>query len=420
MDFFESQDQARRRSGRLLFFYILAVALIVASVYFVVLFAAEYAGLIGERSHFLWEPYVFLWTAAGTLTIISIGSAYRIIQLRAGGSRVAEMMGGRRVDRATSDPDERRLINVVEEMAIASGVPVPEIFILDREKSINAFAAGYSPNDAAVAVTDGTLRTLNRDELQGVIAHEFSHILNGDMRLNIRLIGVLNGILVLHLIGLILIRSLAYSRTGATRSRRSSGGGGSGGIVIAIIIIGSALMIIGYIGVLFSRMIQAAVSRQREYLADAAAVQFTRNPSGIANALRKIGGASFGSRIRDPHANEASHLFFANGLSSSFSNLFSTHPPLTKRIQAIDPSFDGKSWIIPTSTRPQPSTSKAGGKKQQSPFSPLTVPQPLQSAALIATIGTLGSAQISRAGEILQSLPEDVAEAAREIGRAHV
>lgn len=419
MDFFESQDRARRRTGHLIFFYLLAVALIVASIYFVVLFAADMGGLDLERSHPAWHPELFFVVSAATIGVIALGSVYRILQLRSGGSRVAEMMGGRRVNPNTRDVDERRLVNVVEEMAIASGVPVPEIFVMEEE-GINAFAAGYSPSDAAVAVTRGCLKALSRDELQGVIAHEFSHILNGDMRINIRLIGILNGILLLHLIGFMVIRSLRFGAMGG-RSRRGGGKGGGGGVVVLILVVGFALTVIGYFGVLCSRMIQAAVSRQREYLADAAAVQFTRNPEGIAGALKKIGGASSGSRIEASHAMEASHMFFANGITSSLSNMFATHPPLTKRIQAIDPSFDGKSWVRPkakskSSSKAQqpPPLSKKNKAQKRGPFDPITDAFPMKPEVLLASIGTLGSNHISQAGQILEALPETLRDAAHD------
>ena len=244
-------------------------------------------------------------------------------------------MGGTLVPADASDPLRRRLRNVVEEMAIASGVPVPEIYVLEEESGINAFAAGYAPGDAAVAVTRGALELLDRDELQGVIAHEFSHILNGDMRLNIRLMGVLFGILVLSLIGRMIVRGGHYSSVGSSRRGKGSG---------AIMLIGVGLAILGWVGVFFARMIKAAVSRQREYLADASAVQFTRQPSGIANALKKIGGYSEASYIREADPEEISHMLFGTG--RRFSGLFATHPPLTERIKAIDPSFNESDYPV--------------------------------------------------------------------------
>jgi Zn-dependent protease with chaperone function len=221
------------------------------------------------------------------------------------------------------DKDEKRLLNVVEEMAIASGVPVPQVYLMTEETGINAFAAGYTPGDAAIAVTRGCLSTLNREQLQGVIAHEFSHILNGDMRLNIRLIGFLYGIMVIAIVGRGLLR-------GSGRSRNKKGGGQT--VLLAL-----ALVVIGYMGQLFGRIIQSAVSRQREFLADASAVQFTRNPGGIAGALKIIGGFTKGSRIASPNAHEASHLFFCTAIQS----LFATHPPLDERIRRIDPGYSG-------------------------------------------------------------------------------
>src|SRR5438270_13188515 len=243
---------------------------------------------------------LLLWITLGTLAVISIGSVFKTLQLASGGSVVAELLGGRLINSNTSDADERKLLNVVEEMSIASGVPVPQVYVMDSEAGINAFTAGHSPSDAAIGVTRGCTKMLSRDELQGVIAHEFSHILNGDMRLNIRLMGVVFGILCLAIIG----RVLLQTRSRSSRDRNP------------LPLLGLALVVIGSIGVFFGRLIQAAVSRQREFLADASAVQFTRNPEGIAGALKKIGGlGEMGSRLSQSHAEEASHMFFGNGVS---------------------------------------------------------------------------------------------------------
>ncbi len=322
MDFFQAQDAARSRTRTLVVLFGAAVIAIIASVYVIVHL------MLGRGVEGGVDVELLLLVIVGTALIVAGGSTYRTVQLRQGGARVAEMLGGRRVRASTSDEAERRLVNVVEEMAIASGTPVPAIFVLDHEAGLNAFAAGYTLDDAAVAVTRGTLEQLNRDELQGVIAHEYSHILNGDMRLNIRLIGLLYGILLLAIVG----RGLLYTDRGS-RGRRNGGGNHAA-------LVGLALFVVGYIGVFFGRLIQAAVSRQREYLADASAVQFTRNPGGIAGALTKIGAA--GSIIRNHHAQEASHLFFASGLRSSFIGLLATHPPLAQRIRRIDPTFTGE------------------------------------------------------------------------------
>src|SRR5205085_4514261 len=262
---------------------------------------------------------MFLATAVGILGIIGSGSFFKTLSLARGGRAVAELLDGRLVNPNSTDAHERKLLNVVEEMAIASGVPVPPVYVMDGEPGINAFAAGHSASDAAISVTHGAMTMLTRDELQGVIAHEFSHLLNGDMKLNLRLMGLVFGILCLTVIGRVLIR---------TRGSKNP-----------LPLVGLALIVVGWAGAFFGRLIQAAVSRQRELLADAAAAQFTRNPAGLAGALKKIGGLAYGSRIESPHAEEASHLFFADGVGNS---LFSTHPPLTERIRALDPSFDGK------------------------------------------------------------------------------
>ncbi|MCA9581139.1 MAG: M48 family metallopeptidase [Myxococcales bacterium] len=324
MDFFEHQDAARKQTSRLVFLFVLAVLAIIASV------CGLFAGIVfygsqdnPEIVEHLLTPRFFLTTAGITLFVIGAGSLYKIASLGKGGSRVAESLRGRPVLRNTTDLHERRLLNVVEEMAIASGIAVPQVYVLDQEQGINAFAAGFSPDDAVIGVTRGTLETLDREQLQGVIAHEFSHIFNGDMRLNIRLIGVLHGILLLGLLGRILLRFGGGSRR---RSSRKNDGGG------AIIVIGIGLMLIGFVGTLFGNLIKAAVSRQREFLADASAVQFTRNPQGIAGALRAIATAT--GLIDAPKAAEASHMFFGSAIN--LGSLTATHPPLDERISRIE------------------------------------------------------------------------------------
>ncbi len=343
MDFFEHQDDARRKSGRLVALFAVAVVLIVALVYVVALVAyyiIQWRTLddaAASAPPFVWwNPQVFALASAGTLVLIAGASLYKIAQLRnGGGAVVALQLGGRPIARTTDDPLERRLINVVDEMAIAAGLSSPPVYVLDSETSINAFAAGYEPSGAVIGITRGAMERLSRDELQGVIAHEFSHIFSGDMRLNIRLIGLLHGILVISILGYTLLRMLAYRPVRVSRDNNGAG-------MIPIVVIGAGLVVVGSIGSFFGALIKAAVSRQREYLADASAVQFTRNPSGITGALRKIGGISSGARIKAPSATEASHLFFGQALTSGFSALFATHPPLRVRIKRLDPSWDGK------------------------------------------------------------------------------
>jgi Zn-dependent protease with chaperone function len=327
MDFFAHQQKARKSTKVLVVYFGIAVVCIIASVYFASLlifhgFDTRQAGNAATQDLVLWDAMLFLRVVLGTLGVVIIGSLYKTAALAKGGSAVAESLGGRLVDPDTTHPDERKLRNVIEEMAIAAGVPLPKIYVLDHETGINAFAAGHTPNDAAIGVTAGCVTLLDRDELQGVIGHEFSHILNGDMRLNLRIMGVLFGILCLSVIGRVLI----YSR-GGDRGKSP------------LMLLGLALMFIGAIGVFFGRLIQAALSRQREFLADASAVQFTRNPAGLSAALQKIGGA--GSQVHSAHAGEASHLFFSNGLGKPFLGALATHPPLDKRIRAIDPAWNG-------------------------------------------------------------------------------
>ena len=331
MNFFEHQESAQKKTGFLLFLFTVAVILIVLAIYAAAV--GIFAGMTAKNDPYTpvtyWYPEIFLASTILTLAMIGCGSWYKTWSLSSGGSAVAESLGGRLVNRSSRDIDHRVLINVVDEMAIASGIPSPPVYVLEGESGINAFAAGYSPDDAVVAVSEGALKYLSRDELQGVVAHEFSHILNGDMRINIRLMGLLYGILLLGITGYWIL----LSTRGRGRSRGKEGAG--------FLVIGLALLIIGYTGVFFAKLIKAAVSRQREFLADASAVQFTRNPEGIGGALKKIGGYSKGSRIENPQAEDVSHLFFGNGLKSSFIGLLSTHPPLEERIRRIDPSFTG-------------------------------------------------------------------------------
>ncbi|MEJ8569473.1 M48 family metallopeptidase [Elongatibacter sediminis] len=330
MNFFGHQAKARRQTRWLVVLFVMAVVTVVAAVDLVVLlvlgFSADETGVtVPLSSTALRQNWALLATgAAVTGGLILIASLYRSVRLRAGGGQVARDLGGTLVDSDVRDPLRRRLRNVVEEIAIASGVPVPEIYVLEHEAGINAFAAGYTPADAAVAVTRGTLERLDRNELQGVIAHEFSHILNGDMRLNIRLMGALFGIMVLTLIGRrILLHSRHFGRS------RDKG-------VAAVLLIALGVMIVGSVGQFFGRWIKAAVSRQREYLADASAVQFTRDTTGISGALKKIAAYRPGSSL-ETDAEEISHMLFSPG-GRMF--VFATHPPIDKRIRRVDPGFD--------------------------------------------------------------------------------
>ena len=319
MDFFAQQAKVRRSSRNLVWLFAAAVLAIVVAVDLVCAFVLG----VGLR------PLPLLGIAVAVVAVIGLCSAYRVASLAGGGAAVAREMNAVEVPADTTNPQWQRLRNVIEEVAIASGVPVPEIYVMQDESGINAFAAGYTPTDAAVCVTQGCLDKLNRDELQGVIAHEFSHVLNGDMRLNIRLMGLLFGIMAIWVVGRFLMWGGYFGLGGGSRRR---GGSSSGQVALA----GIALLAIGAIGVFFGRLIQAAVSRSRESLADASAVQFTRQTSGIAGALKKIAVFEEGSALQTPRKDEVRHMLFGDAEASSW---FATHPPITERIKALEPGF---------------------------------------------------------------------------------
>ncbi len=418
-DFFDRQADAHRRTGRLVFYFGAAVVLIILTVYAVItaIFFYGQKGRTpdGPRVEIL-DPIRLAAVAAGTGLVILGGSVFKTLSLREGGPAVARMLDGRLVDGSSREPAERRLLNIVEEMAIASGTPVPQVYVLDREEGINAFAAGYTSGDSVIGVTRGALKHLDRDELQGVIAHEFSHILNGDVRLDVRLIGVLHGILLLALIGEILMRMMQY----APSSRRSSDGEKKDNSALAFFLMGLALYLIGYLGVFFGRLIQAAVSRQREFLADASAVQFTRNPEGIAGALKTIGGLADGSKVKTPAAMEACHMFFGEGVPSMI-DLLATHPPLVERIKRLDPSFDGQFPVIPEDSSVDDDL-EVVEEKARKPAMPTILPGlptaggsiGMQAAAVLASVGTADPAHMAYASELLADLPAPIASAARE------
>jgi Zn-dependent protease with chaperone function len=427
VDFFERQEKARRRTGLLVFYFSAAIVMLVGAVYISV--ALIFGGLKAkdasdETTSTESQIMLFFASTAGTLGIIGAGSFFKTLSLARGGRAVAELLDGRLVNPNSTDLHERKLLNVIEEMAIASGVPVPQVYVMDNESGINAFAAGHNASDAAISVTRGAMTMLKRDELQGVIAHEFSHLLNGDMKLNLRLMGLIFGILCLTIIGRILIR---------TRGKKNP-----------LPLLGIALIIIGWVGVLFGRLIQSAVSRQREFLADASAVQFTRNPSGLAEALKKIGGLSQGSQLSSDRAEEASHFFFANGLKSRFLG-FATHPPLIERIKALDPSFDGNypaavlpdiaaatvppslPGVAPLVPPPPPSALAQPPPMPAAKPPPLpAIPPPLPGApnfvaqqAIIEDIGQPRTEHLQYAVDLQHAVPDSILTAARDPLGAH-
>lgn len=334
-DFFRQQERARGHSARLVALFVLAIAVVVAGTYPVALLVQDSSRLFGNLSAFtqgrsvdlrFWRPGLFAVDLLVVLAVTGIAAWWRLHSLRGGGGAVAAELGGRIVPQGSRDPAERRLLNVVEEMAIASGTPVPLVYVLDDEPGINAFAAGYAMEDATVAVTRGLIERLDRDEMQGVVAHEFSHIFRGDMRLNIHLLAALFGVAALGIIGRTMLRMIPETRTGR---------GEGGGISFVLLLAGALLVLLGALGLFMGRVIKAAVSRQREYLADAAAVQYTRNPGGLAGALRKIAG--HGSVVTSRRGGEFSHLFIADGAKWGFTRILATHPPIDERIARLDP-----------------------------------------------------------------------------------
>jgi Zn-dependent protease with chaperone function len=418
MNFFERQRQVRRMSLRLVVLFVLAVIGIVIAVDLAV--ALAFNAFKGEPSNLV---FLLVATTIAVTVAIALASVVRTAALRGGGGRVARELGGELVPADTTDPQLRRLRNVVEEMAIAAGVSVPEIYVLRNESAINAFAAGWSTSDAAVAVTAGALERLNRDELQGVIAHEFSHVVNGDMRLNIRLIGLLFGILFLSIIGRTLLQGSFLMGGGRGRGGRSDSNNNP------LPIIGIALLIAGGIGVLAGRIIQASVSRQREYLADTSAVQYTRQTGGLAGALKKIGGLGEGSKLRNPKRDEVGHMLF--GAGAKLSSLFATHPPLELRIRALEPDFDpaelqrlSAQWaasppsgmredlelgLMPRGQSPAATPDRRGQLPEAAARMPVDV------GAVVSQVATMPRAAQSRAGAIIDQIPEPILARARDV-----
>lgn len=398
MKFFTAQDKARKNTSKLVFLFVIAVLslILLTNVLLIGTFAYMGANETGEaaslslaslNSYFRLD--VFIAVSLGVCILITLGSIYKVMALSKGGQAIAEMLGGHLIPQSTDIHEYRQLLNIVEEMAIASGTPIPKVYLLN-EPAINAFAAGQSHNNAVIGVTKGALKQLSRDELQGVIAHEFSHILNGDMRLNLRLIGILHGVLLLGIIGEYIVRSF----------RHGSGSRKNGG---AIIMLGIGLMVIGYAGTFFGKWIKASVSRQREYLADASAVQFTRNKDTIAGALKKIGGLEEGSMLESPAAPEYSHAYFASGVSTFLESMLATHPPLNKRIKSIDPNWDGE-YILPKPV--------VVGETEKNEEKVTNVAMPVTAAILtgidqvINQIGTINETDIEYVHDLILGLPE--------------
>lgn len=397
MNFFEHQDRARGTTQKLVLLFALAVASLIFITSLLVVVVLGLAGQ-GEVPGATLSPQmlgsqVFLGVGAVVIGVVLLGALFRMTQLRGGGRVVAESLGGRLLNPGSSDADERKILNVVEEMAIAAGVPVPPVYLLE-DPAINAFAAGWRQEDAVIGLTRGCIHLLNRDELQGVVAHEFSHIFNGDMRLNIRLIGWLYGVMVIGMIGYWVLRGSRYNWSS---SRRKNGGG--------ILLLAVGLVVVGYGGTFFGNLIKAAVSRQREFLADASAVQYTRNPDGIAGALKKIAAHSAGSLLQRD-VSEVSHMLFGQGIRAGFTGLFATHPPLEERIRRIQPRWDGTLRAAGTmergETQAQAATRSQDSTQTRQPAGPAAVDA--LASLLVASVGTPEAGHMAQAAEELAAL----------------
>ena len=407
MNFFKAQDKARKHTSRLIFLFAFAVICLVVLTNILFISTFAYSSIDNATSFSTafkntYDQDVVIVISLGVVLLVLLGSLYKVALLSKGGRVVAEMLGGKLISQSVTNREERRLLNVVEEMSIASGIPIPQVYILE-EPSINAFAAGQSHNNAVIGVTRGSLAQLSRDELQGVIAHEFSHILNGDMRLNLRLMGVLYGILLIGIIGENILNSMRYRSS----NRKENGG--------ALVIIGIGLFAIGYTGTFFGKWIKSSISRQREYLADASAVQFTRDKDTIAGALKKIGGLDAGSILKKtPSASEYSHAYFSDAIPHFFNSLFSTHPPLEDRIKSVDPGWDGR-FILPKRTD---GNIKEHTKEERKPDSiaglDITTAAILTAAQeAINQTGIVNKSNIQHAQKIIIDIPEKIRTASQ-------
>lgn len=410
MDFFGAQARARQQSRLLGWAFALTLLLVILSLNFVVLTMLRIYAATGKDA----EPFgasLTSWSLAhpGTVFVtsllvggfIGVASLTRMLQLREGGGYVARAVGGVRVERGTPDPKRRMLSNIVDEMALASGIPAPEIYVLEQEDAINAFAAGHTPANAAVAVTRGALLKLNRDQLQGVIAHEFSHVLNGDIRISIRLMGLVFGL-------------MAVSLAGRTLMRLSGHGDKKAG---PILLLGLGIAAIGQIGFWGGRLLQAWISRQRECLADASAVQFTRNPDGLRDALVRAAALSGTRRFANASMEQVAHMLFVSGSP----RLLATHPPLLQRLQALDPHINQEQldsmlrraqvqWRESAAAMPAPALAPEESEEPVLPDMPKPAPRgvPASAERIAGTAGLPGPQHLAFAVALRRALPDSL------------
>jgi Zn-dependent protease with chaperone function len=430
MNFFDNQEKARKSTFWLILYFVLAIICIILIIDCVVMGSIIYANpkefypLVGYQ-HVLNQSAILQLAVITTLAVspiiilvIVLGTIFKMISLREGGIAVANMVGARELDPGTNDFLEKRFINVVEEMSIASGMSVPKLYVMDNEKAINAFVAGVKPEDTVMVVTKGALDQLSRDELQGVVGHEFSHIFNSDMNISLKLMGVLGGLVLIGQAGYFLLRFLSMS------NRRSSKSD-DGRILIAIVILGVGLLVVGYIGLFFGRLIKAAVARQRELLADASSVQYTRNPQGIIFALKRIQQSESGTNLDTKHVEDISHLCFCTPRWMLFSDMLATHPPLDKRIQILDPQ--GEFANLPLKDlqedKKQQITKKTSNQQALGIIGTAAIVMATsqgqaQSADIKSSIGNPSAEHVDLAQQLIAQIPQELKDVAHAV--AHV
>ena len=402
VSFFAQQERARRASRTLVVLYVLSVAAIVASVnglaaLFCLVFSYETSAIL------------YLIASLGTLAVIALGTLEILARLSLGQAELAALLAGRPIGRGSRRDDEQRLVNIVDELSIACGLAAPPLYVLNREPGINAFAAGASPSQAVIIVTQGALEQLSRDELQAVIAHEFSHILHGDISLNLRAVYVLQGIVFLSAIGRFMMQY--YSGAGTEDGRRF--------FHVPLAVVGAGLFAIGAVGLLFCRIIQASIARERENLADASAVRFTRNADALCGALARIRVNGEGSRVRNWHADALAHMLFAPASPNWLRSLIATHPPIEERMRRINPHA-APAFYFERARRPRAQENKRepekGTEQARKNEGPRTiVPKRLTDvAALIATIGEPDAAHLAYAAGLLAYLAPPVRDALRD------
>lgn len=400
MNFFQHQDAARKKTGFLVVGFALVILLILVVIdVLIFIYGREY----GDMTTLISGANVFV------LGVILLGSLAKYWKLRGGGRSVAEMIKAEPILRDAKEPKLRQLINIVDEISIASGIASPTLYYMPEEKGINAFVAGFDANDTVLVVTQGALDKLNRDELQGVIAHEFSHIFNADTKINLRLMAVLGGLLVMSQVGY----NILTSQRSSSRTSRSSNSNS-----IAVPFVGSVLFLLGYLGLFFGNIIKAAISRQREYLSDASAVQFTRNPNGIGKALMKIAAQGKSAYMGNKNSEDISHMCFAETIKAGFMNPFSTHPRIDLRIKSIDPT--GVIWdeyqrelLNPKTEADAPQPKPKPKPEEKDPAGVAGVfsdPHKLHILAgvLMKAVGNPTPASYANAQQVMESLPEDL------------